>query len=65
MIWFYSVTFCKIQDYVMEEERVLKARIFAYFFRLYFFIAEDNLCISTMYYLLLYIYVVLIVKKCF
>jgi hypothetical protein len=32
-------------------------------FRLYFVIAEDSLCISTMYYLLLWIYVVLIVKK--
>jgi hypothetical protein len=32
-------------------------------FRLYFVIARDILCISTMYYLLLRIYVVLIVKK--
>jgi hypothetical protein len=32
-------------------------------FRLYFVIAGDSSCISTMYYLLLWIYVVLIVKK--
>jgi hypothetical protein len=35
-------------------------------FRFYFVIDEDSLCISTMYYLLLQIYMVLIVKKvCF
>jgi hypothetical protein len=32
-------------------------------FRLYFIIAGDSLCISTMYYLLLEIYMVFIVKK--
>jgi hypothetical protein len=32
-------------------------------FRLYFVIIKDSSCISTMYYLLLQIYVVLIVKK--
>jgi hypothetical protein len=37
----------------MEEERVEDLENLLVSFRFYFIIAEDSLCISTMYYLLL------------
>jgi hypothetical protein len=45
----------------MEEFEELKKLLVS--FRFYFIILEDGVCIFTMYYLLLLIYVVLIVKK--
>jgi hypothetical protein len=51
----------KIVSWKKKEFEDLKDLLFS--FRLYFVIVEVSSCISTMYYLLLCIYVVLIVKK--
>jgi hypothetical protein len=51
--WFYSVAFWKnkIMSWKKKEFEDLKDLLVS--FRLYFLIARDRLCISTMYYLLL------------
>jgi hypothetical protein len=53
MVRFYLAASWKIQDYVMEKKDFEDLEDLVVSFRLYFVIAGDSLCISTMYYLLL------------